>query len=705
MDCGQRGVAMLKNAVLPKNNSLLLGVIVLAAMLFMLSGCGLRKAAPGGQPIEPITPGEEKGETQTLQGRFAVKTSDVQIYDLSVTEDGSLAVVGSAARAVYLLERDGKLLWEKSLNSVPLWTSIDPAGRAVAIGTAGGRLLMLNADQTIRFDLELGAPVRFLSVTADSGLVVAGVAPEDGETPHKAVVLDRTGRVLWEFEAGELLGAKVAGDNRVYLNWQDGPDPSVGVFTPGGERLFEIGGMKNMTVAENGLLVLAAKDREVFAYDTNGEQLWKLQVPGEISRLLVSGNGMNAGVLVRDEATQQEELLFLDGEGAVLWSRRLPVESEILLSRDGRRVIVASWRQYRDDATQVLVYNLKGQEVHSLEVAGRTQRMALSGHGGILALGLEDGSIFFLNIGESTAAKNQTSMANYGERTLQQYYRPVDFAREQGESRLSLFFYDETSQALLPVTRRVKRAQSLLRASLDELVRGPVQGSFLQRTIPKDVEIAFSLEDNVLLLDLPPVLNEMSGVTFLSGVVDSLLLTVSQFPVVEQVRFTVGGEARETFGSDGILINGNYLPYRFGHRTGERLVFTPYRSGDRYYLRPVSKEFLPLKDLALIEAIVLQVLGEGADFLPEGIRLRAVQMEGHTVLLDFSQPMAALASGGPENAAKAALVRDALALSIAENLPYTTLKITVEGKMPVLPAGHLPWELTVSRPYFINPED
>jgi len=233
-----------------------------------------------------------------------------------------------------------------------------------------------------------------------------------------------------------------------------------------------------------------------------------------------------------------------------------------------------------------------------------------------------------------------------------------------------------------------------------------VQGSYLQRTIPKDAEISAVLSDGIVDVDLHPTLDEMSGTTFLTGILDSLLLTISQFPTVEQIQFTVGGQLRETFGREGILINEKYTPRRFGRQDGERLLFIPFRSGTRFYLLPLSKEILPLKNKALIETIIRHVLNEGALFFPPETRLESVHIENGTVRLDFNKNFnKLLKENNAETAAKAALIRDAIVLSIVENLPYTTVHLTVEGVPPRRPSGFLPWELTVSRPYYVNLED
>ncbi|MBS4030459.1 MAG: GerMN domain-containing protein [Clostridiales bacterium] len=687
------------------NKYKLYSVLAFVLFLFALAGCGQQQST-NGSPIEPIIPGKEKGESQALQGRFSVKSADIQIHDLSVTADGTLAAVGSASRAVYLLERDGKPRWEKPLSSQPVKTYLDPIGRFMAVGTSQGKLLILNIDGEIRTEQNFDAPISTLSAAGDGELFLIGVSPENPQEPDQVVVMDRAGRIRWEASFEEVLDAKISGsDNRVFVNWRQNNIDFLTAYGVNGNVLWEIENHTLLSLDGGGRMLASSRGEDVLMYNKEGRQLWKYTTTGLVKRVILAKDGLYAGALVTDVATQQQELLYFNIEGELLWSKRLPDDSEVLVSSDGMRVLVASWRQYRDDATQIFVYNSRGMEVNALEVAGRAQRMALAEREGTLVLGLEDGSIYFLNISEQTVSSREVMVAATDPQRLSDFYTPVSFGREEGESRLTLFFFDETAQFLVPVTRRIKRTQSLLRPSIEELIRGPVQGSQLQRTIPKDAEISATIQDGTVQVDLPLSLDEMGGTTFLLGVLDSLLLTVSQFPTVEQIRFTVGGEEKETFGQEGILIDEAHNPRRFGRQQDEQLLFIPASSGTRLYLLPATKEFLPLKEKALVETLVTHILSESAAYLPKNVKLKSVRLEDSIVYLDFNEEFAQLLVENPEAAARAAILRDAFALSIAENLPYATVHITVEGKPLRRPAEFLPWQLTLSRPYFINLED
>ena len=181
--------------------------------------------------------------------------------------------------------------------------------------------------------------------------------------------------------------------------------------------------------------------------------------------------------------------------------------------------------------------------------------MAFAAKSGTLVIGLYDGNIYFLDVYEKAETVNSAK----GQK-LTDYYQPVIFGRQEGENNVTLFFYDLQAQYLIPVTRTVKGSHSLLRDSIQELIRGPAQGSDLLRTIPKDTEVKVEVDNGIVEVALSEQLNQMSGSTFLTGVLKSLLLTVSSIPSVEQIQFTIAGEARGSFGQEASTLPSRFHP-------------------------------------------------------------------------------------------------------------------------------------------------
>ena len=683
--------------------------IVLVTLVLFFSGCASNNRLTGkGNPIEPIAPGSDNGEAQALQGGFSVRSSDVQIRDMDVTRSGSQTLVATASRGIYLLEGDGNLRWELGLNSDPLVTYMDPEGRYLAVGTAGGKFQMMYPDQSDRVTKEFARPVDLISVSEDGETILVRnsnhttEASEESEEQDALVLFDKQQDIRWEQSFPRVLDAKIAGEY-VFVNWLEDDEPILGMFDIDGEQIWERRERNLMTLDTDGTTLISVSDNEVFRYNRRGAEIWSYTAKGTVARVIVADDGSHLAVVVIDEATQNEQLHYLTAAGEKLWDMRLPDESDVLLSPNGSQIIVSSWRQYRDDSTQVIIYNERGQEMNTLGVAGRAQKMVLADRTSILVLGLGDGRIYYLNV-RDRSTQGSDMISEELEKGLGHYYIPVSYERAAGESLISLFFFDDMAQNLIPVTRRVERTSSLLRSSIDELIRGPVRGSLLNRTIPKDADIQVVFENGIVQLDLPKELDEMAGTTNLTGILDSLLLTVSQFPTVEKIQYTVAGQEQETFGQEGLLIDELYTPRRFGRLDGERQIFVPTQSGNRYYLRSTTREFLPLKDSALIETLVRYVLAESGPFFSYNLELRSVTVENNIVKIDLSESFNQHLENNAESAAKAAMLRDAIGLTLAES-HYPQIEITVNGSSPRTSELYLPWSMVVSRPYFVNMEE
>ncbi|GFP28691.1 hypothetical protein HKBW3S33_02105 [Candidatus Hakubella thermalkaliphila] len=81
----------------------LIGIMPLLVLALLLSSCGMQQTATSDiRPIEPVVPGLKNGDAYAVKGRFSVRRNNVQILALAVTTDGSLAVVGTSTRSLYL---------------------------------------------------------------------------------------------------------------------------------------------------------------------------------------------------------------------------------------------------------------------------------------------------------------------------------------------------------------------------------------------------------------------------------------------------------------------------------------------------------------------------------------------------------------------------------------------------------------------------
>ncbi|GFP26470.1 hypothetical protein HKBW3S25_01964, partial [Candidatus Hakubella thermalkaliphila] len=180
---------------------------------------------------------------------------------------------------------------------------------------------------------------------------------------------------------------------RIFVNWQEGGEPAISAYSAQGENLWDLRRHDHMAIDGNGKMMVSVQGNEVRRYSQAGTAIGSSSIIGKVNQVIMAETGAFFGVLATDEATLNQDLLYFDSDGNKLWNKRLPNGSDVLLSADGLRIIVASWHQYRDDVTQVVIYNQLGQQINLLDVTGRVQKMALADRGDTLVLGLEEGSI------------------------------------------------------------------------------------------------------------------------------------------------------------------------------------------------------------------------------------------------------------------------------------------------------------------------
>jgi germination protein M len=97
----------------------------------------------------------------------------------------------------------------------------------------------------------------------------------------------------------------------------------------------------------------------------------------------------------------------------------------------------------------------------------------------------------------------------------------------------------------VPVTRMVKKTQNQIKTALEELVKGPTEGKGLVSLLPKDTMVLDVIQkDSEVVVNLSKEIEGYGGgIDVEQSVVNSVVLTVSEFPGVETVCIQVEGQA------------------------------------------------------------------------------------------------------------------------------------------------------------------
>ncbi|NLL58121.1 MAG: GerMN domain-containing protein [Firmicutes bacterium] len=282
-------------------------------------------------------------------------------------------------------------------------------------------------------------------------------------------------------------------------------------------------------------------------------------------------------------------------------------------------------------------------------------------------------------------------------------YSPVTFTSLAEELYITLYFYDESATRLVPVSRSIKNTPQVLQAAVNELVKGPRRLSGLSRTIPKDAVIEVTCEEGIAFVDLPEELNQLGDPRQIKGIIDSLVLTISQFPSVEGIRFLVEGKEERLFGAGGFKIDGVFPSRPPGKN--KTMLYLPFRSGGRYFLLP--REAVQLGDKFNTPGDLLKILlEESRQFLPVAPELKEIKASKEEIILDWDASFQQLfpPEGTPEEKTLAALFLDSILLTLGSNYQQNRVVIYVEGEPWKPPSGYPSPVMEFSYPFYINPE-
>jgi hypothetical protein len=240
--------------------------------------------------------------------------------------------------------------------------------------------------------------------------------------------------------------------------------------------------------------------------------------------------------------------------------------------------------------------------------------------------------------------------------------------------------------------------------ALEELIRGPARGSSLYRTIPdKDVSVNVDLDSDTgrLTLDFSPELIQMNGSAQSMNALESLLRTVSVFTEVDEIYLTSGDLPLEKFGSV-ILPEQPLTPYKW-----ERVIYAPVISGSRYYLQPREALGDITQDVDL-HSLIDQLLRtcRNLPFVPSDLDLINLQISPEQIQINMNRTFLELFPEDPQETERlhAALILDALFLTVFENSRSQRVEILVDGERWSPPAGYPSTSRFLRHPYFVNPE-
>ncbi|MFA6341124.1 MAG: PQQ-binding-like beta-propeller repeat protein [Candidatus Paceibacterota bacterium] len=237
-----------------------------------------------------------------------------ECWGIDISPDGSKVVAGCHDEKVYMVSKEGSLLWSSDMNGMTRSACFSRDGKTVLSGTVG-RLSLFNAATGAKSNISWdGGWLRNCLFYLDDSGFIAG-SPEIAS-------FDSLGNEKWLQPIGEF---------PMFL----GVDTAKNVFAAG-------------------------KSRTLFSFDASGNLRWKERIPDHVVTMgAVTPNGKRIAL-----GTVGGMVYLFDGDGNLLWKRNMggsTTEADfvghnaVAISDDGTRIVAGS-----APGNCVIVYNDKG---------------------------------------------------------------------------------------------------------------------------------------------------------------------------------------------------------------------------------------------------------------------------------------------------------------------------------------------------------
>ena len=230
------------------------------------------------------------------------------------------------------------LLWTYTFPDAVTAISMPADGSAVAVGTAGGEIALLNSSGSLLWTCPSGAPITGIGITAGGSAIAAGAG-------NRVMLLDAGGRVLWTMDTGSrVLGAGIspegkycaagtaAGDllltdSRGGLLWRAHPGSAVTAVAVGPD------GAPVAAGTENGSICLL---------NSRGDVLWTHDAGSAVQSVSMAAGG---SAVAAGTAGSTLILLVNEGKGGSVWTGDGPI-SAVHLDPHGSRIGAGTGRGY-----------------------------------------------------------------------------------------------------------------------------------------------------------------------------------------------------------------------------------------------------------------------------------------------------------------------------------------------------------------------
>lgn len=266
---------------------------------------------------------------------------------------------------------------------------------------------------------------------------------------------------------------------------------------------------------------------------------------------------------------------------------------------------------------------------------------------------------------------------------------------------VTVYFATADGKNLVPVTLAIHPTEEAAKVALEKLLAGP-ENNFSLETIPEGTKLKdIYLLDKTAYVDLTGEIKTVAGEQAKMAV-EALVLTLTQFKVVDTVQILIEGQIEEKLAGVDISqpLNRPGEINRYGGK-GNNLLTIYFSDANAMYLVPVtiavSGNNLPFEAVAALVKGAPKGSGLFNTIWP-GTKINQVRVEDRVAVVDFSAEV--LGYGG--GAAAESMLVNSVVLTLTQFEEIDAVQFLIDGaKIDFLPEG-TDISSPIPAPQFIN---
>lgn len=315
---------------------------------------------------------------------------EVLIYDFSIDRTGDSILFGLNTGKATLLDREGRIKWEKTFENDPLQTKITSCGNYIGIGTSGGALFLMREDRNIIWEKELSNPIEHLSLSNTGNWLVSGSGDEDGN--YAINFFDLENNLEWEKKTGTLNKLFISTDDKyiVYTEKIHDTCNTVALDLKGNELW--TADNTQLKAISGELLAVQDDSGDLIVFDSKKDEKWRKKIGSDYFRAYFNFSGDRL-MIFDEDAVNKDNLYYFNFRGELLWQKRISYNACLAFSPDGRSIIYSLGRgaQNQEPFSKLTVANDNGEiksefditvQVEKIITAEKTERVFLAADNG-----------------------------------------------------------------------------------------------------------------------------------------------------------------------------------------------------------------------------------------------------------------------------------------------------------------------------------